>query len=159
MFFNFFSILHADLLQVSLSTQTILAISWLVSAFFLLLCEIFSPGLFIFISFSMGCFAASITAFLGGILLSQYIAALIGLVLSFCILNGFNKNSKPKSSEFNSIIGKKAIVIKPVYPHAPGIIKVQGEEWPALPESQHQSFEINAHVTIIAIRGNKVFIK
>ena len=154
--------LLSNILSTNISYDNTLIITWLVAGFTLLLLELSSPGLFLFLSFAAGCFCAALTAWLSYDLTLQWIMFFIGLIASFVLLKTLaKKNPRSHSIKTNTdgLIGLVALVTEPITEYQAGRIKVRGEEWPALSDKPHTTIEKNQHVTITAIRGNKVLVQ
>jgi len=68
-------------------------------------------------------------------------------------------NSKKVQTNADSLIGKTAIVIKPIQPHITGLVKIQGQIWTAVNSDNNYPIEDNEEVIVIGIEGVKLIVK
>jgi membrane protein implicated in regulation of membrane protease activity len=142
------------------ANTTYLGYVWLILGLLLLLLEVGTPGLFFFLSLSVGALAASITAFLGlGIHFECLIAIVVSLITLF-ILKKYAKVAVTTTHKTNvdALINQEALVIETIEPRKAGRVKIKGEEWPALsqPGFIHHKGSI---VFVVGVEGNKLIIK
>lgn len=156
-------ILSAEtLLRLAMENPHASAALWTVVGCCFILGELSSPGLFFFISFALGCFAAAGTSFINpsSSFETQALTALGVCLVSFFILSrslrGKKEDALHAATNFDALIHQSAVVTKLIMPDAPGRVKIRGEEWVA--ESSHP-FPVGTHVKISAIRGNRLIIK
>ena len=133
---------------------------WLLCAFMLLLLELTTPGLFLFISFAAGCIFGALTAFAGYSIMIQCVSSLIGLSISFFFLRRWSKKTTTMTLKTNidALIGQKALVTKAIHIERGGYVKVRGEEWPAFIENSTTELHTHSYVIIVAVRGNKLVV-
>ncbi|MFA5074645.1 MAG: NfeD family protein [Candidatus Babeliales bacterium] len=133
---------------------------WLVIAIIFLLAEIGTPGLFVFINFSIGAVFAGVLAFLGFSLKTQCITGLVISIVSFFIFRHlFVKRFKDKiETNVDALIGKHAVVIKKIEPNIAGLVRVDNETWPAR-SKDNTTFSEKTIVKIVEIKGNHVIVK
>ncbi|MCF7800085.1 NfeD family protein [Candidatus Babeliales bacterium] len=133
---------------------------WLVLAIIFLLAEIGTPGLFVFINFSIGAFCAGILAFFGFSLKIQCIIGLVVSIISFLIFRHFFANKFKDKIETNvdALIGKHAVVIKKIEPNIAGLVRIDNETWPAR-SKDNKIFSERTIVKIVEIKGNHVIVK
>ena len=135
---------------------------WLYFGLALLIMEIVTPGFFISI-FSIGAIIASLFAFFNHGLKSQLIVFLITNIISFVYLRPlllkilYTKGSIKKTN-IDSYIGKKGIVTENINNLKDvGRIKVLGESWPAVSNSDNE-IKTGEHVIIEYREGNKFYV-
>jgi membrane protein implicated in regulation of membrane protease activity len=134
---------------------------WIIGGIILLLLEVGTPGLFVFISLACGTFAAALSAFLGTPWYVQCWIAITGSVTSFAALKShFSAKKQPPQIRTNidALIGQEATVIQAIDSHTVGRVKIRGEEWPAIAENQQYSFAKGTVVKVVRIQGNKLVI-
>lgn len=133
---------------------------WILSALFLLLIEIATPGLFFFISFVSGSIAASMLAFYGYTLTSQCAVFLVNSLLTFTFIRArlANKPSERLTSNSQALIGQYGLVTERIEPTKKGYIKLNGDMWSAVALDE-QTIEVNEQVCIVSIKGNTVTVK
>jgi membrane protein implicated in regulation of membrane protease activity len=131
---------------------------WLIAGLLLLLLEVGTPGLFVFLSLACGAFVAAITAFCGMSLFTQCWAAIGGALISFVILKYFFVGKKQRfATNIHALIGQEAVVIETIEPRKIGRVKVKGEAWPALCREPH-ILQKGTIVKIVRIEGNKLIV-
>lgn len=134
---------------------------WLIAAIILLLFELGAPGLFFFISFSIGCLGGALLAFLGMHLYVQIVGALALSIIGFFGLKKLflQRKNRPKfKTNIDALIGKTGIVIKTIEPQKTGKVRIGGERWTALAH-EPVILQENTVVTVVNVRGNKVIVK
>ena len=135
---------------------------WLFLAILFLAAEIGTPGLFIFIAFSIGFFIAAGASFLLLSFVVQCWTALISSILAFIVLKYFFA-SKLKSSDIDNtnidaLVGKKGVVVKIIEPNKKGQVKIGGEIWSAI--SQDNSIlQLDEVVKVLHVAGNKLIVR
>ncbi len=132
---------------------------WLIAGVFLLLLEVGTPGLFFFVSLSIGSFCAALIAFMNFSWYVQCWTAIGGALISFGIFKKLFANRKTPSIKTNidALVSQEGIVIETIEPRKVGRIKIKGEEWPAI--SAHQAIlQKGTVVKIIRIDGNKLVV-
>lgn len=137
---------------------------WLIIGLVLLMLEVGTPGLFYFISFACGSFAASLSAYLGHTFEMQCATALGISIVSFFIMRSYFVQSKKHGAKttaktnIDALIGKQATVLDVIEPHKIGRVKVHNEEWPAFVQ-ENMVLQKGTLVTVAAIQGNKLLVK
>ena len=136
---------------------------WLVVALFFLFAELQTPGLFFFVSFTIGALGAAILAFLGYSLIVQCVAGLVISIAAFLIMRKFLKKIKMSEVRYDrshtnidALVGKSGIVVKSIRPHAVGQVKIGGEVWRARSDSD---LEKGVEVKVLRVEGNTVVVK
>lgn len=132
---------------------------WLIVGLCLLMFEVGTPGLFIFLSLACGTFCAAVGAFLYHSIIIQCWIATGGTLVSFIMLKYFfagRKRSTP--TNVNALIGQEGTVTETIEPRKTGRVKVRGEEWQALCHEPHV-LQKGTLVKIIRIEGNKLIVR
>jgi len=140
--------------------QSYAGYAWLIVALLLLLSEIGTPGLFYFLSFSVGACGAAVVAFLGANIYLQCLTAVVLAVLTFFVMRIYIKphiNQKHKTN-LDALMRQEAIVIEVIEPHKPGRIKIKGEEWPAV-TNPGCVLHKGTVVIVIGLEGNKLIVR
>lgn len=132
---------------------------WLSIALFFVLIELMLPGLFVFLSVSVGAMSALILYFLGYSLFAQIIAFLSITSLSFI---GFWRwcrvlTPAPTLTNVYALVGKRGIVTQPVN-SVQGAIKIEGQLWSARTK-MGKELEVGATVIVLAVKGCHVIVK
>jgi len=139
-----------DSLQEFLKPQLI----WLVVGVFLLVMELFLPGLII-VFFGMGACIVGVLCFFTEISLNtQLLIFLISsLLLLLClrkylrgIFIGFSQNKNNMEENLQDFLGERAVVIAAIAPNLPGKVEFHGSNWQAAAE---QAIEPGVPVQII----------
>ncbi|KKP24407.1 MAG: hypothetical protein SZ59_C0002G0253 [candidate division TM6 bacterium GW2011_GWF2_28_16] len=133
---------------------------WLLIAILFLFLELATPGLFFFITFSIGSVLAGVMAFLGYSFFIQCISLITGFLVSFLIFKKYLKVTENKRVPTNTdaLSGKTGIVVKKINKNNSGLVKVEGEVWAAISQNSGEILE-NTTVNIIAVKGNKLIVK
>jgi membrane protein implicated in regulation of membrane protease activity len=136
---------------------------WFVTALVFLFLELNTPGLFFFISFAIGSFAATVASHLGLSIVAQCLTALVVMIISFLMLQKFLKHKNLSevlhlSSETNidALVGAVGIVTDEIMPHKKGRVKIGGEIWRASGDTVLITGTI---VYVLRIEGNTVIVK
>lgn len=145
--------------QAAHQTYNNLGYLWLLAAIFLLFMELTAPGLFFFISFSIGCLVASILAFWSYSITIQCTGCLMGSIVAFFILHAIfiKKDNQKYKTNIQALVQQEAIITSTIEPHKVGQVKVKGEKWPAVSDS-HIILHKDTIVTITKIKGNKLIV-
>ena len=133
---------------------------WLGVAIAFALVEALTLGI-ISIWFAMGALVAMLVAF---VIDSFLVQLLVFFVVSLILVATTRKIAVEKlkvgqtKTNIDDLIGKEAIVVKAIEPHVAGEVKINGQFWRAISESQ-QSYKVNDIVTILRIEGVTIFTK
>ena len=112
---------------------------WAFIGVFLLILELFIPGLFIFF-FGVGALTvAVICAFAGiGINVQLILFIVISVILLVVLRNwlkgvflGFTRSKQDSSQNLSDFIGEKVVVQQTIAPFQPGIVELHGVNWKA----------------------------
>jgi membrane protein implicated in regulation of membrane protease activity len=137
--------------------------AWLVAALVFLILEMGHPGLFFWLSFSIGsCVAAGLTWYglswylvLGSFLVTSLLA--IGL-LKYFVGSFIKQHETHHPTNTDALIGQIGIVVTAITGDQPGRVRVGSEVWMA--RAAHVgSIKEGARVTVVAVRGSHVVVK
>jgi len=130
---------------------------WLIIAIIAALFEIGHPGLFYFLSFSIGaCITALSCAWVCHITLQVYIfiaATTCSCILLRHLLAHYITANLHYRSNMHALIGKHATVIKAINPAQVGSVKVGGEVWAARALDDTTTIQIGERVIITQVSG------
>ncbi|MBU1007601.1 NfeD family protein [Candidatus Dependentiae bacterium] len=138
---------------------------WLIVAIAFLFSELAAPGLFFFISFSVGAFCAAGLAFFGHSFFAQCTIGLVVSMATFLVMRKFLQRKKLSEVEYGSsitnidaIAGRTGVVVNGIKPHFKGVVRIGGELWRARGEGG-VILEAGAIVKILRVEGNTVVVK
>jgi membrane protein implicated in regulation of membrane protease activity len=134
------------------------SIIWLLMGVGLLLIELFTPGLFFFISFAFGSLFGALAAWLGYSLFIQgALALLVSLIQFFGMRRRLKQftDSAQTPTNIHALQGKKGVVLAEISPLEVGSVKVGGEQWAA---SSSSLCHEGATVKILRIEGNRLIV-
>lgn len=132
---------------------------WLIAGVGLLLCEIGTPGLFLFSSLAVAAIATAPFAFWEISLQAQCLVFLGFSVINFFVMRRYIhklQHTRHKSN-IDALVGQRGVVTTLISPHRPGRIKVGGEEWVAV--TVEEAYQKGTEVMVIAVRGNKLVVR
>ena len=134
---------------------------WLIASGAFFIGEILTVGFLLF-WFGIACLLAMVVSFFTSNIIIQMVVFLVSSIILILSTKPFVKkfiNKKTILTNTNSLIGKKAIVIKEINNlQGTGQIKIGGEIWSAQNESDTTISE-NQEVEIIKIEGVKLIVK
>jgi membrane protein implicated in regulation of membrane protease activity len=135
---------------------------WFATAFVLLLFELASPGLFLYLSFCFGAFSGGITSLLGYSLVVQMLIALMATSLSLIILAKWVREQlhhwqKDHHTNIFALVGKHGIIIKQVEAYKFGQVKINGEVWSCRSLHEEQ-INIGQEVVVMQVCGAHVVV-
>lgn len=136
---------------------------WLVVAFFFLIMEMGSPGLFFFIAFFCGgLIAAAVSLFVPSVTL-QTIFFLSGtgvasLVLRYFVVPRIGKDRPHERTNVYALKGKQGFVVKDISFEHPGLVRINGEIW-AAKISRDESVVAGDVIEVIDVRGAHVVVR
>ncbi|KQT94608.1 hypothetical protein ASG49_07095 [Marmoricola sp. Leaf446] len=135
--------------------------SWMVLAVVLGALEMLGLELFL-LMLAGGAVVGGVTALLGG---DPPLQLILALVTSVALLGLVRPNivgrlhSTPKLvTGHHSLIGRRATVLRELSGSAPGRVKVEGEEWTALPYDEDDAIEAGAVVDVVMIKGATAYV-
>lgn len=156
-FLNFFT-------NASSSLESNNVCFWLIVAFFFLIMEMGSPGLFFFISFFFGgLIAAAVSVFTPSTII-QTICFLSGtgvasLVLRYCVVPRIGKDRPHAHTNVYALKGKQGIVLKNISFEHPGLVRVNGELWAAKIARDELAVVKGDFIEVVEVRGAHVVVK
>jgi membrane protein implicated in regulation of membrane protease activity len=135
---------------------------WLVGAIVLAVVEMVTAGFFV-IWFAIGCLAAMVASWLG--------AGAIAQGLSFVVVSGllvlmtrpvverlvFGRGREPRSA-VDALPGQMGTVTAPVAPLSPGLVRVGGEVWTAVPAGEAE-IPAGTRVRVARVEGVKLVVE
>jgi len=136
---------------------------WLVVAGVFLVIEILPPPThFGALCLAFGALAASIAAFFTPTTWVPWVVfglTSVALIPVLIPLARFLFTQKPHASNSDALIGQRALVVDSVSAKSPGMVKVRGEDWRAVTESDSDSFKENEWVEVVKIEGTHVVVR
>lgn len=135
---------------------------WLIIALLFLLAELFTPGLFFFVVFAIGCLVAALFSFLGYFLTTQCLIAVGVSIASFFFLRYFFavkfKGVDRDLTNVDALYGCKGVVIKEIRPEESGRVKIKGEVWPVKTDGD-QILVKGVVVKVVRAEGNHLIVE
>jgi membrane protein implicated in regulation of membrane protease activity len=136
-------------------------VGWLTAAVGLAALELVSLDLFL-IMLAGGALVGTVTALVGGPIPLQVVLALISSVALLSVIrpNVVRRlHSGPDlKTGADALIGKRATVLREMSHHAPGRVKIGGEEWTAAPYDEDDSIEAGEVVDVVQIKGATAYV-
>jgi len=130
---------------------------WLIIAIITALFELGHPGLFYFLSFSIGaCLTACSVVWIGPFILQLYIfiaATALSCMLLRYVLAPYLTAHAHYRSNMHALIGKHAVVTRTIEAGSVGTVKVGSELWTARALDDTTSFQIGDRVIITQVSG------
>lgn len=136
---------------------------WLIIAIGFGLFEIGSPGLFLFLSFSIGSLVAAIAAWAGVHGIAQCLLFLAASIVSVIILVGwvrhcYGRLQNHERTNAHALLGKQARVVEEIRSDKPGQVNVAGELWRAR-SADGKMISVGVRVEIISVSGSHVMVR
>ncbi|MBT4594497.1 NfeD family protein [bacterium] len=138
---------------------------WFVAGLAFFAFELFTPGQFFFVAIGIGAMLTSLLALWAGNVVTQCTFALVASFISFIMIrralvrNQFSSSDSGESkSNFEALVGETGAVEERISLSSPGLVKVRGELWSALPIDD-RSYEKNTIVVVVEVSGNRVLVK
>jgi membrane protein implicated in regulation of membrane protease activity len=133
---------------------------WLVAGILLIVAEIFTPG-FVLACFSLGCFAAAVTAALDFNLTVQLIVFSATTFIVFLSIRPFaakfrTQREQATRTNVERLVGLPAIVLEEISAWQ-GEAKLEGEVWTSRSENG-EVFPPGAKVRVLRVEGNKLIV-
>lgn len=136
---------------------------WVVVTIVLLMGEVLIFNAFILGPLSLASAAAALVAAAGGSLELQLGVFAVGGVLSLLILRPLARRHlyAPEEIRTNAaaLIGKRARVLQSMDIDAPGLVRLENEDWSAVPAPGVVAIEEGAHVTVEEIKGATAVVR
>lgn len=134
---------------------------WLGAAVLFGIGEMATPGAFFLAPFGVGAGVAAILAFSGVDLAVEW-AAFVGIsVVAFMAMRPLarrlDRDGGADGIGSRRLIGREATVIAPIAPSAPGMVRVDAEEWRA-ESAEHRSIDTGSTVRITEVTGTRVIV-
>ncbi len=125
------------------------------------LLELSSPGMFFFLSFSIGAGAAAVFSLFAHNPVNEFIFFLVASVGAFFFLKWYVKSiSKDTMYTTNvyALRGRKALVIESIVPLEKGWVSVDGQVWSAL-STHEETIEKGSVVVVVNSAGSHLVVK
>jgi membrane protein implicated in regulation of membrane protease activity len=136
-------------------------VGWLTAAVALATLELVSLDLFL-IMLAGGALVGTLTALVGGPLALQVVLALISSVALLSVIRPNVVRRLHSGPDLltgaDALIGKRATVLREMSHHAPGRVKIGGEEWTAAPYDEDDSIEAGEVVDVVQIKGATAYV-
>ena len=136
---------------------------WFILAVLLVVCELFSQGLYLFLAFSIGCLPAAVAQFYMFSLEAQIGFFVTGALIAFCILSQISqKNVKGEDyykSAVDALPGKHGMIIETIPGDMSfGMVKLKdGQEWSA--QSVNGSIIlVKTEVVVVRVEGVRLIV-
>jgi len=132
---------------------------WFIIAVLCIIIEIFTPS-FYFLAFGIGGIIAGVLSFLRvGTPIQIIVFALTSFLFFLWLRKYSEKFFKPSSDKTNvyGIIGKTGTVTKEIGSVNKGYVKIMGDEWSALSDSEN-TFQVGSRVQVTKMEGNTVIV-
>ncbi len=136
---------------------------WLILALIFLAGEIFTAGFFL-AAFGVGAALAAVVAAFGMDVIWQMVifilASSIALLLSRRFAESVTSKEQSIKVGIDRVLGKKAVVIEPINAiQGTGIVRVDAEEWRALPEDAAETIPVNSIVDVVSVKGTRLIVR
>ncbi len=133
---------------------------WITIGVICVIIEIFTPG-FLFMSFGIGTIITGLFSLLIDNIAWQILIFSLVTFLIFILLRKFSKKLIPEDYEqtnVQALIGKVGIVTTEIQGSGRGYVKIGGEEWSAVSETENALLK-DTKIIVQKIDGNKVIVK
>jgi membrane protein implicated in regulation of membrane protease activity len=135
--------------------------SWLALAVVLGALELVSLDLFL-VMLAGGALVGSATALLGGPVPLQIVFAMISAVgllgvIRPGVVRRLHGGADLKTGA-DALIGKRATVLRELTHATPGRVKIEGEEWTAMPYDEDDRIEAGELVDVVQIKGATAYV-
>src|ERR1041385_5652551 len=134
---------------------------WLMACVGFVIFEILPPPThFFFVCIAFGALGAAIAGvFFTAPWLPWIVFAIVSIALTPLMipLAKFLFTPKPHASNVDALIGKRALVIEPIQPRNPGMVKIEGEKWRAISEADH--LEKDQWVDVARVEGASLIVR
>jgi len=134
---------------------------WLICALIAMIGEMGSPGLFYFLSFSIGALGAAVISLVTESLAIQiaiFLSSTIGALWMLQLWVKKTTNHTPRTNVY-ALIGKRAQVIITVKPYQTGAVKIDGAIWTARSIHDDICIEKDTIVEIMRVQGVHVIVQ
>ena len=141
--------------------EVMLLLLFVALLFFIL--ELGNPGLFLFLSFSLGAIVSAMVSIYNESLIVQSLTFLGGTIVAlFALRHWLVRTAQPteKNEHTNvyALQGKRGLVVRTIEVDSPGQIKVQGEVWSA--RSLHgERIEHGEQIEVVQVKGSHLIVQ
>ena len=136
-------------------------VGWLTAAVGLAALELVSLNLFL-LMLAGGALVGAVTALVGGPVALQVVLALITSVALLAVIRPNLVHRLASGPDLrtgaDALIGKRATVLREMTHHAPGRVKIGGEEWTAAPYDEDDRIEAGEIVDVVQIKGATAYV-
>ncbi len=133
---------------------------WLAAALAFLFLELGHPGLFFFLSFSVGAALAAGVALYDPLIITQCLVFLGGTIAACLALNYLRKATQPHAHQTNvyALKGKRGRVTMAIESDKPGHVRINGEVWLAR-SYDGIPYPVDAQIEVVDMKGNHLVVK
>jgi len=136
---------------------------WLILALLFFVGELLTAGFFL-VAFGVGAALAALAALLGVDLVWQMAIFVVTSSIAVFSLRRFADKvlppQQPAQVGIDRVLGKKAIVVETISPlDGTGIVRVDAEEWRALPEDESMVIPAKTTVEVLEVRGTRLVVR
>ena len=140
-----------------------MTIAWLIVSVVMVIGEMLCPVFFMF-WFGIGALVALVVSLFSSNIIAQatvfLVVSLILVIFMKPLTKKFFKSNTKDELNMNGIIGKTAIVTKPINNlNGTGEVKIHGEIWRAVNENDEEIIEKDKKVEVLRIDGVKLIVK
>ena len=134
---------------------------WLIFAVIFVVAEILPPVTHFFcLCLAFGALGGAIASAFGRSAWIQWAvfgATSVALVPLLVPLAKFLFATRKQATNVDALINEKALVLEPIDPKSPGVVRVHGESWRAM--SENDAFAKDAWVQIVRVEGTHVIVR
>lgn len=131
---------------------------WLGIASFTLVMELGHPGLFLFLSFSLGALGALSIAFFEVSLSYQLITFICCTIIAWVLLRHCIRIQKTGyASSVHTLIGAQGFVTKRITKQHPGHVRIKNEEWLAR-ASHDTTLDVGTPIQVVRVERTTVIV-
>jgi membrane protein implicated in regulation of membrane protease activity len=136
---------------------------WLILALVFFVGELLTAGFFL-VAFGIGAALAAVAAFAGLDILWQLGIFVVVSAIAVFSLRRFADSVSPTRQRaqvgIDRVLGKKAVVIESINAlNGTGIVRVDAEEWRALPEDRTQIIPEKSTVEVLEVDGTRLIVR
>ena len=133
---------------------------WVVIAVSFFIGEVFAPTFF-YMCLGLACCCSALSSAAGLSLNFQIVAFIAGVSISLAVVRPTIKRfflRRGQQTNVYALVGKQAVILETVRAMQPGRVRVEGEDWRALPAS-HGEFIAGDQVSVTRIEGATLYIE
>jgi membrane protein implicated in regulation of membrane protease activity len=136
---------------------------WLILALIFFAGELLTAGFFL-VAFGIGAALAAVAAFFGVDIVWQLAIFVAVSAIAVFSLRRFADTVSPKHQPtkvgIDRVLGKKAVVVEPIDAlNGTGIVRVDAEEWRALPEDESTTIPAKTTVEVLSVKGTRLIVR